>query len=355
MRKVSMWVPMALSLVLLLAANTYAQNKIITVPRPIQGAPFKIADSEDLFGKAYRWFIEGQTAWAADSLRALLRKVPDFIVDERNDYFIVVADYGDLFVPMGMFHEGSDFYDTRLFGLTNSDVYYVFISARENAESFLSVTLTAKQSPFEAGLLDFISLFTPVAGAVVQSTGNVWIDIRKFNVPETFQKNSDISIIVKRSVDSEKFLTSNVFDNTALERWSFGIATAITSTNDVDIIVGSDGRIVVVPKPFGDFAMYGVLNYHFKPVDTKLPTVASSFHILAGLRLDSALEPLAGVGFGFPTGLPVEVHFFGGLSVSFANELKSSFAVGNTVAAGVDPFGTKVRARPRFGIELKFP
>lgn len=344
-----------IALCLATVASTFAQEKIITMPKQIDGAPFKVNDSGDLFGKAYRWFLEGESEWAADSLRLLLSRVQNFNVDERN-YYIVVANFGDNMSPMGMLHQGSAFFDTRLYGLTEADLYYIFISKRENAESFLSATLTAKSSPFQASILDFIGLFTPIPNipGVTGANEDVWIDVRKFSIPEKFQKNSDISVIVKKELSSDQFLASAVFDNTSLERWSFGVATAITTVDDVDLLV-QDGRIVVVPKPFGDLAAFGVINYHFKPVDTKQPTVASSLHLLAGLRLKNGIEPLAGVGLGFPSEFPVEVHFFAGFSVEFANELKSGFQVGDQLGNNVDPFNLNVRVRPRFGIELKFP
>jgi len=337
-----------------------AQVRIITVPQKISGAPFKVADSGDLFGKAYRWFIENETEMAADSLRELLSKTPGLNFDEKNNYYIIIADYGDHFAPMGMLHEGSSFYDTRLFGLTGSDLYYVFISKQKNAESFLSVTLTTKSSPFEAGLLDFINLF-PILSQKISTEGDndVWVDVRKFQIPEVFQKNCDISLLVKRSVDAENFLAANVFDNTSKERWSFGIITALTNLKDVELAVGGDGRIIVIPNPYGDFATYGALNYHFKPVDTKQPNVASSWHLAGGFRLTDHIEPIFGVGFGLPADLPIEVHFFGGFSVAFVNQLKSGFKVGDDLAAkgteDIDPFNTKVRFRLRYGIELKFP
>ncbi len=272
-----------------------------------------------------------------------------------NDYHIVVADYGDEMAPIGMLHAGSDFTDTRLYGLKDADLYYIFISEKEKAENFLSVTLTRKDSPFQQGLLDFVSLFLPLEGVpLTTQVREVWLDIRKFEIPEKFQSNSDINVIVKRQVDSEDFLATALFDNTAREHWSFGIATAITTVDDVDFIV-DQGRIVIRPKPQGDFAMFGVINYHFQAVDTKQPTVPSSFHLLAGLRLDNTIEPIVGLGFGFPTGIPVEVHFFGGISVEFANELKSGFSIGQEISEEVDPFGLELRVRPRFGLELKFP
>ncbi|MFQ5864376.1 MAG: hypothetical protein ACE5IW_04010 [bacterium] len=348
-----------LSLMVLLYSSLvfklFAQDKVITVPKPVPGAPFQVNDTEDLFGKAYRWFFEGEVEWAADSLRKLL-SLSDFELDERN-YYIVVANFTDKMSPIGLFHEGSSFYDTRLYGLTADTLYYVFISKREKAESFLSTVLTAKPSPFEENLLDFLSLFPqiPIPFVALGGPQTVWIDVRKFEIPPKFQKNSDISIIVKKDLETEEFLATSVFDNTAKEHWSFGVATAITTIDDVDFLIGEDGTIIVRPKPNGDLAAFGVINYHFTAVDTKAPTLASSFHLLAGLRIDDDIEPLVGLGFGFPTGIPVEVHFFAGASFEFANELKSGFNIGDRILADVDPFELDVRVRPRFGLEIKFP
>jgi hypothetical protein len=344
----------------LVASNqATAQDKIITIPTPVPGAPFQVEDNADLFGKAYRWFHDGELEWAADSLRKLL-SLSDFEIDERN-YYIVVANFHDSFTPVGMLHEGSAFNDTRLYGLAQDSLYYVFISKRENATSFLSTVLTAKASPFEENLLDFLSLFPqfPISLAQLNTDPTVWIDVRKFDIPEKFQKNCDISIIVRNSLDAEEHLATAVFDNTSLERWSYGIATAITTIDDVDFIIGEDGRIIVRPKPKGDLAVFGVINYHFKPVDTKAPTLASSFHLLGGLRIDNTIEPILGLGLGVPVGLPIEVHVFAGGSVQFANEIKSDFIdefESNTpITEDVNPFKLTIRARPRFGIEIKFP
>jgi hypothetical protein len=277
-------------------------------------------------------------------------------LNERN-YYVVVANFTDNMSPIGLLHEGSEFLDTRLYGLTSDTLYYVFISKRENAESFLSVTLTSKPSPFQENLADFLSLFSqlPIPTLPLGGPQAVWIDVRRFEIPSKFQKNSDISIIVKKELGAEEFLATAIFDNTAKERWSFGIATAITTIDDLDFLIGDNGTIIVRPKPNGDLAAFGVINYHFQAVDTKAPTLASSFHLLAGLRIDDDIEPLVGLGFGFPTGIPIEVHFFGGVSVEFANELKSGFNVGDQILRDVDPFELDIRVRPRFGLEVKFP
>ena len=59
----------------------HAQDRIITVPKAVPGAPFKFEDTEDLFGKAYRWFSEGEVEWAADSLRNNLGTMEEDIIN----------------------------------------------------------------------------------------------------------------------------------------------------------------------------------------------------------------------------------------------------------------------------------
>lgn len=330
-----------------------AQDRIVTVPKPVPGAPFHVNDSEDLFGKAYRWFAEGEVELAADSLRKLI-DISDYELNEDN-YYVVVANFTDDMSPIGLFHKGSDFLDTRLYGLEADTLFYVFISTQENAESFVSTLLTRKDSPFTQNLPEFLSLFIELPVPAISTTGgDVWIDVRRYEIPPKFQPNSDISIIVKKDITEEERLGSVILDNTALEHWSFGIATAITSADDVRFII-DDGGIIIEPKPWGDFATFGVINYHFKAVDTKAPTLASSFHLLGGLRLADHIEPILGLGFGFPMGFPVEVHFFAGASLDFANKLKSGFAVGDPITNDEDPFDLDIRVLPRFGIELKFP
>ncbi|PJF33770.1 MAG: hypothetical protein CUN57_01285, partial [Phototrophicales bacterium] len=110
-------------LCLFLVAPVLGQDKIITVPKPVPGAPFEVDDSADLFGKAYRWFTEGEVEWAADSLRKLINQ-SDFTLNENN-YYVVVANFHDKMSPIGLLHAGSAFTDTRLYGLTADTLYYV--------------------------------------------------------------------------------------------------------------------------------------------------------------------------------------------------------------------------------------
>jgi hypothetical protein len=336
-----------------LSQSIYGQDKVVVIPKQIEGAPFVVQDSTDLFSKSYRFFIEGEVAMAADSLRKLVA-MSDYTIDPQA-YYIVVANFTNNVSPIGLFHEGSDFFDTRFYGLTTDHLYYMFISRTEDAPSFVSVLFKSKPTPFEANFPAFISLFgAALQGKLATGSQTTWIDVRSFEIPEKFQKISDISLIVKKDLSTDKYLAAAVFDNTPKERWSYGVATAITSINDVVLDVGDDGTIIVRPRPAGDLAVFGVINYHFKAVDTKAPPLASSFHLLGGLRLASSIEPLLGIGFGIPiTGF--ELHLFAGGSLAFRNELKSEFEIGEKVTQEEDPFKTEIKLYPRFGLEVKFP
>ena len=330
-----------------------AQDKVVIIPKSVAGAPYVVEDSTDLFAKAYRFYIEGDVAMAADSLRKLIA-LSNFQINPQA-YYIVVANFTDRVSPIGLFHEGSDFLDTRLYGLKTDSLYYMFISRTENAPSFISVMLKTKPTPFEANLPAFLQLIGFGVGALeAPENKTTWIDVRRFEIPDKFKRVSDIAVMVKDSLKTDRFLASAVFDNTPLERWSYGIATAITTLNDVTLEVGEDGTIIVKPKPNGDLAAFGVINYHFKPVDTKAPTLASSIHLLGGLRIAPAIEPILGVGFGVPvTGF--ELHVFAGASLAFRNVLKEGFAIGDRVEDEVDPFKVEAKVYPRFGLEVKFP
>jgi len=333
----------------------FAQERAILVPKPVAGTPFKIHDEKDLFGQAYRWFLESDVAMGAKQLRALVQNAG--IKLDPNSYYVVVAHFTDSVNPIGMFHGSDDFFSARMFGLSEDNLYYIFISREENAPSFLSVLATAKASPFEENLPAFLGFFTSISSMeakLASSELDTWIDMRQFKVPGAFRKNSDLSFLVKRKLSEDKILARTVFDNTSKEKWSFGVATAITSVNDVDIIVGNDGTIIVDPKPNLDLATFAVINYHFKAVDTKAKTLATSFHLLGGLRLGQSLEPIIGVGGGLPLGI-IDLHLFAGYSVEFANELEAGYKIGQHIGEEVDPFKLHVRGKPRFGIELKFP
>ncbi len=338
---------------LLLFTTLNAQERRIVIPKPVAGAPYVMNDTEDLFGKAWRFYRDGFTSWAVDSLRKLIAEFGFEI--NPNHYYIVVANFTPELSPIGMFHGNAHFHDTRLYGLKSDSLYYIFISRDEEAKSYLSTVLVSKPSYFEEVLPYFIGLFPIFSQVQTQVTGEyrTWMDVRKFEIPKKFQKNCDIKVIVKKDLSEERFLAHEVFDNTSLEKWSFGIATALTSVDDVDIIV-DNGTIVVRPKPKGDLATFGVINYHFKAVDTKARGLATSFHVSGGLRISETIEPVIGLGFGIPISM-IDLHLFGGYSVEFAQELKSEYAVEKVVPEGVNPFKLKIRGKPRIGLEVKFP
>ena len=342
-------------LIILLAFTTHliAQDQMVLIPKLVPGSPLIINDNDDLFGKAWRFYRDGFMDLAADSLRKLI-ELSGFEM-KKNNYYIVVANFNPAESPIGMFHGDAYFLDTRLYGLQSDSLFYLFISRDDTARSYLSTVITQKSSYFEENLLRFISLFPIISGPGIQLTGKnpTWIDVRKFEIPKKFQKYSDISIIVKKDLYDEKFLARAKFDNSSLEKWSYGIGTAVTSINDVDIIV--DGGVIRVrPKPKGDLASFGLINYNFKAVDTKAKTMATSFHLSGGLRISTTIEPMVAVGFGLPAGF-IDVHFFAGYSVEFAQSLKSGYFVGQAINDDVDPFKLKIRGKPRFGNEIKFP
>jgi hypothetical protein len=328
-----------------------AQDQVVVIPKRIDGAPFAYPDSANLFDKAYHLFREGLTGPAIDSLKKLLDH-SGFRMDQRH-YYLVVANFTDNFSPIGLFHEGSSFFDTRLYGLKDAKLYYVFISRKRGAPSFVSTLFTAKNSPFLENLPEFLGLFFPVL-PMAFAVDTTWVDVREYDIPQKFRQFSTISVVVKTALEAEKRLATASLDNSAKERWSYGLATAVTSVSDLDFDIGNDGVIIVRPKPRGDPSIFGVINFHFKAVDTKAKTLATSFHLLGGLRIAKMIEPIIGLGFGVPLAF-LDVHLFGGYSVEFAEELKEGFEVGDPVTEQVDPFKLKLRGKPRFGIELKFP
>jgi len=338
---------------LLVPLFSSAQERTILVPKAEPGSPFKVSDTNDLFGQSYRWFIEGDYQRGVDSLRQLITQAG--IVLDKEAYYIVVANFNNEETPIGIFHGNSHFHDTRLYGLKSDSLFYIFISRDKEAKSYLSTVLIRKSSYFEEVLPHFIGLFPIFSQATVHITGKyrTWMDVRKFEIPKKFQKNCDISVIVKKDLSDERFLAHEVFDNTSLERWSFGIGTAITSVDDVDITL-ENGVIVIRPKPKGDLATFGLINYHFKAVDTKARRMSTSIHLSGGLRISETIEPILGFGFGIPIDF-IDLHIFGGYSVEFSKELKSEYHIGQTVAGNVDPFKLKLKGKPRVGIEIKFP
>lgn len=339
--------------ILMMTGLATAQDQAILVPKTTRWTPYAVDDQADLFGKAWRFYREGFTNWAADSLRKLIDKT-GFVINPHN-YYIVVANFTPTETAIGMFHGDAGFNDTRLYGLTSDSLYYVFISRDDSSSSYLSAMVTRKDSYFEQVLPYFISLFPFLSQvqAVPKTENLTWVDVRKFEIPKKFKKNCDISIIVKRKFYDDHILARAIFDNTSLEQWSYGIATAVTNVNDVDYWL--DGNTIVVrPKPRGDLATFGVVNYHLKPVDTKAPTLASSFHLLGGFRISRTIEPIIGAGFGIPIRL-IDLHLFAGFSLEFAQELKPGYKIGQELTSNVDPFQLKLRGRLRYGLEVRFP
>lgn len=333
-----------------------AQDQVIMVPQRVAGAPFTFDDNQDYFGQAYRWFHEGMIDSAGNMLKETIRAA-GYTLDPTA-YYIVVAHYYDDFAPIGMFHGDQSFLDTRLYGIENDNLYYVYVS-RSNAESFVSTLSIRKNSPTEQNLLPFLSLFIPIVppGASVRSYpagGETWVDVRRYEVPEKHRRFSDISVLVKKDLSSEKIIAQNTFDNTAREKWSYGIATAITSVDDVDIIIGQDGTIIIDPKSNLDLATFAVVNYHFRAVDTKAKSFGNSFHLIAGIRLIDYVEPIVGIGGSVDLGI-IDLGIFAGYSVEFADELEEGFAIGDKPDSEVDPFKLKLRGKPRFGLQVKFP
>ncbi len=338
----------SLVLLFLFNLNLFSQDRSVLIPKSV-GAPFVTDDSHDLFGKAWRFYRDGFTNFAADSLKKLIAEFGYEL--KKNHYYIVVANFTPEETPIGMFHGNSHFHDTRLYGLQSDSLFYIFISRDKEASSYLSTVITRKDSYFETVLPYFIGLFPILTQSVAENT--TWMDVRKFEIPKKFQKNCDISVIVKKNFSDDKFLAREVFDNTSLEKWSFGIATALTSVNDVDFVM-ENGRIVIKPKPRGDLATFGLVNYHFKAVDTKGRTMATSFHVSGCLRISQTIEPVLGLGFGIPIDV-IDLHLFAGYSVEFAQEPDTKYKINQEVGDGVDPFKLKIRGKPRIGIEVKFP
>ena len=336
-----------------LFSSLSAQDRTILVPKEVQGSPFSFADQEQYFGKAYRWFYEGVVDSAVFNLKKVITQ-SGYQLDP-GAYYVTVAHFSDDFAPIGLIHaDETDFFNTRLYGLEKENLYYIFISQTENAPSFLSVLATAKSSPFLENLPGFLGLIGVLNQPLTleNTTEKVWVDIRRFSIPKVYQDFSDLSFMVKKQLSDEKPLASMVFDNTAKEKWSYGFAMAITSVRDVDIIVGNDGTIIVRPKPDADVAGFAVINYHFTAVDTKAKTLGNSFHLLGGLRLADIFEPIIGIGGGVSLGF-IDLHAFVGYSFEFANQLKSGYAIGQQVTDDVSPFKSKIRGKPRFGLEIK--
>jgi hypothetical protein len=343
----------ALGFIVLISTFVFAQDQMILVPKAINWTPYVVSDTGDLFGKAWRFYREGYTIAASDSLKKLVALTGFHL--KKNNYYIVVANFTASETPIGMFHGDAAFHDTRLYGLKSDSLYYIFISRDDSAKSYISALATRKGSHFEENLVHFISLF-PIFSQVrsqVVGENRTWIDIRKFEVPKKMQENCDLNVIVKKDFIDETFLARAIFDNTSLEKWSFGIASAVTTVDDIDFVI-DNGSIIVRPKPTGDLANFGVINYYFKPVDTKARLIAPAFHLLGGLRVARVIEPIIGAGLGIPVSA-IELHLFVGFSLEFAQKLASGYDVNDLVTKAEDPFKLKLRGKPRIGIEVSFP
>lgn len=331
------------------------QDQAVLIPTPVTESPLKYEDSSDLFGKSYRWFLEGNVVEGTNLLREVIGNA-GFQLDP-NKYYVVVANFTDNFSPIGILHGEDDFLNTRLYGLGADDLYFIMVTRRESPQTYVSTFATAKASPSMENLLPFLSLFIPIIPptSIASANNDTWVDVRKFTIPEPFRKNSDLSFLVKKDLGDDHVLAQAVFDNTSRERWTYGIATAITSANDVNLIIGSDGSIIVEPKPDLDLANFAIVNYHFSAIDTKSKRFQDSFHLLAGIRLTDFIEPVAGIGAGFDLGA-INLGLFAGYSVEVANELEDGFAVGDVLTdPEVDPFKTTLRGKLRFGLHVSFP
>lgn len=344
-----------IAFVLISLAGLYAQNRTVLIPRTV--GLFHYNGEGDYLSKSFTWFVNSEI----DSGLVYLEKVIEasgFTLDPNN-YYVVVANFTDKFSPIGIIGKDVDFLGTRLYGLKEDNLYYIFVSQTDSS-SFISVLATAKDSPFvEAlpGFLGFIGVLTAdeiKAQAAKMAGEPALVEVRQFTVPRAFQKFSDLSFMVKKNLSDEHVLARVVIDNTAKERWSFGVAFALTNVRDVDIIVGNDGTIIVQPKPNADPAVFGVVNYHFFPVDTKAKNFGNSIHALAGVRIGNLLEPLVGLGGGVSLGI-LDVYAFVGYSFEFANELKAGYEIEQKLTEQEDPFKLKVRGKLRFGLEVKFP
>ena len=81
---------MLLSLLTLLLLNitSFAQDRVVLVPKKVSNSPYVIDDSQDLFGKAWRFYRDGFTDMAADSLKKLIELFGYNL--KKNNYYIVV-------------------------------------------------------------------------------------------------------------------------------------------------------------------------------------------------------------------------------------------------------------------------
>jgi len=335
-------------------STIFSQERMILIPEKVANSELTYIDSTNTFRNMIIFLEDGDVKNAADSLKKVL--VDAGLNIKKNFYYIVVVNYDKKHNIIGMFHKNNSFLSTRLYGLKSDSLYYVFVTDDSTMETSISAIVTRKESNFSKNLSGFLSLFQ--LGDIFSvkpmefRERKAFISIRKFDVPQKFQKYCDITVVAKDE-SKNKELVRSIFDNTSLERWSYGIATAVTNVNDIDYDI-EDGAVTIKPKPKGDLASFGVINYHFKPVDTKSRTFSSSVHLLGGLRVSTTIEPILGIGAGVPVSL-INLHFFAGYSLEFAQILKEGIKVGEIVKSSTDPFKLKVRGKPRFGVEVNFP
>jgi|GEM_PF-1132817 len=349
--------------VLTLSTVIIAQERTVLIPKRLPDMPLTYEDTDDIFGESYRWIHEGAVNEGAAKLRTLIGNA-GYTMDP-NAYYVVVANFTDRFSPIGMFRgdgtaeEDSEFLRTRMYGLNSDNLYFIMITREPNVNAYVSVMATEKDSPFSEALIQVLGLFFPIptnqAATLDSPDRTTYIDVRQFDLPEAYHKFSDLSFIVKKELSDELAIASQVFDNTSLEQWSFGVATAVTSIDDVNIIIGADGSIIIEPKPSLDPAQFLTLNYHFSPFDSKRQNFGNSLHALVGIRLTNFMEGMVGIGASVDLGLAA-LGFFAGYSVEVANDLEDGFEIGQVLDnPDVDPFKTRFIGKPRVGLQIKFP
>lgn len=341
-------------LFVLIIVPVFGQERMILVPQMVETPELIYQDHDDVCRNMIIFLEDGDVENAADSLKKML--IEAGLKIKKNDYYIVVVNYHSNKNIIGMFHGDKSFQDTRLYGLGSDSLFYVFVTDDSTMKSSVSAIVTRKDSNFSKNLGEFLSLFQlgGVLGVRPLALDKItaYISVRKFEVPKKFQKNCDITIVAMNE-SKNKELVRAIFDNSSKERWSYGVASAVTTVNDIDYEI-DNGAISIRPKSKGDFATFGVINYHFKAVDTKSKTFSTSIHLMGGLRTSTTFEPILGLGGGLP--IPyINLHLFAGYSFEFAQILKEGVRVCDIVTSNKDPFKLKVRGKPRFGIEIQFP
>ena len=80
-----------LCMCLFAAVDVFSQQRTVLIPGPVGETPYKVDDQEDLFGKAYRWFLEGAVVEGQEQLRLIINKAG--VTLDPNAYYIVVAHF----------------------------------------------------------------------------------------------------------------------------------------------------------------------------------------------------------------------------------------------------------------------